>query len=339
MRRGVWPAVAAGLLIAGAGALGLLRGAARPVVVEQRPVPTVPASSQPPAVSTAAPPASGTASELDAPSWIGTEVDGRITLDTHGHVVPDRQLRNLFDYLLTARGERSLEQIKQRLMLAAQARLLSTVQQTELSALFQRYLDYLDALPSVALHGSDPESMRRTLEARKALRRGVLGIEMAEGFFAEDEARDYYEVETMAIRKDASLTPEARAKALASLREQEPPALREVDQRSATVVDLAAETERLRTAGGDQAAVQALREREVGPEAAQRLAALDAERAQWQQRLDALRSEQARILADPTFAPEDRQRQVDALIAHDFSEEEALRVRAQLQVAAPQGPH
>lgn len=340
MRRWIGPACA-GLLLIGAGVLW--RQHAGPGSGAPPSTPTAVAATGDDAAPHADAPALSAASTPpresplpQARSWDGTTVDGEIHLDAHGKLVPDRALRNLFDYLLTARGELTLEQIKQRLAAAGEARGLDTAQRAALAALFQRYLDYLDALPQVALPGSDPDSLRRTYEARKALRRGVLGIEMAEGFFAEDEARDRYEIDAMAIRRDPALTPEARAKALADLRAQEaPPALREIDQRSATVIDLDAETERLRAAGASAAQIQALRERTVGSDAAQRLAELDAQRAQWQQRVDALRAERDRILADPSFAAADRQRQIDALIARDFTEPEAVRLRAQLGTAAP----
>jgi lipase chaperone LimK len=330
MQRWVGPALA-GLVMVGAVTLWTQRDGA---IGSPAPLPDHGAAVAPLAAASASPPSLTPAANgpaPSAPSWQGTEVDGDIHLDARGNLIPDRALRDLFDYLLTARGELSLEQIRQRLSAVGHAHGLNAAQLEQLSSMFGRYLDYLDALPQVALQGTDVDSLRRTYEARRALRRGALGIEMAEGFFAEDEARDRYEIDTVAIRQDRSLKPDARASALAALRRSEaPPALREADQRSATVIDLAAETDRLRAAGADAAAIQALREREVGSEAAQRLADLDASRAQWQQRVDALRSARDAIMANQGLAPEDRQRQVDALIARDFTEPEALRLQAQL---------
>lgn len=326
MRRGLAPALGGLLLIVAALAAWWVSSAEPP------PVPK-PASSAPSTITAPTPQAASAetpAAPPQAKSWEGTIPDGAITLDERGDVSPDRALRWLFDYLLTAQGELTMAEIRERLAASGRALPLDAERQVQLMAFFQRYLDYLQALPQVRLQGSDAESLRRTAEARRALRRGILGVAMSEGFFAEEEARERLEVELAAIRENPALTPAARAEALAERRQQQTPA-----DESAKIIDLAAETERLRAAGADAAAIQALREREVGSEAAARLAALDAERARWQQRVTAFRSERERLLADPAFAPEDRQRQLAALIRRDFDETEAVRLRAQLEISEP----
>jgi lipase chaperone LimK len=94
----------------------------------------------------------------------------------------------------------------------------------------------------------------------------------------------------------------------------------------------AAEAE-VRARGGDDAAVQALRERLAGPEAAARLADLDRRRGDWDARVAAFRAARARVEQDATLTPDARTAAVARLLAESFTPPERVRVAALDRVA------
>jgi lipase chaperone LimK len=86
--------------------------------------------------------------------------------------------------------------------------------------------------------------------------------------------------------------------------------------------------QQLRGAGGSAEDIRALREQRVGAAAAERLDALDRERAQWQQRLDDYGHARQTIEDNPTLSPDARVQALEALRAERFTAQERLRVEA-----------
>ena len=90
------------------------------------------------------------------------------------------------------------------------------------------------------------------------------------------------------------------------------------------MIRLRAEDEALRAAGADEAVLRDHRESTLGPEAAERLGALDRQRAAWKGRIEAFQVERAsRCGEGPDLA-----RCEDALLTRAFDPREQIRVRA-----------
>ena len=70
-----------------------------------------------------------------------------------------------------------------------------------------------------------------------------------------------------------------------------------------------------------------------GDEAAQRLAALDQERALWQARVEGFRSERQQILANESLSAEQQAEQIQELLNRDFQPAEARRALALAELA------
>lgn len=77
---------------------------------------------------------------------------------------------------------------------------------------------------------------------------------------------------------------------------------------------------------GNPANLQQMRENLVGREAAERLAKLDQERAEWQRRIDSWLLEREAITSNTGVSEADKQRQIDAVRRMRFNEHEELRV-------------
>jgi lipase chaperone LimK len=74
-----------------------------------------------------------------------------------------------------------------------------------------------------------------------------------------------------------------------------------------------------------------------GPEAAERLALLDAERAAWDTRVAMVRAQQQAWAADTTLDPAQREARLQSLLDVDFSDSEQRRVRALLSLRGQAG--
>lgn len=218
-----------------------------------------------------------------APSLEGTEPDGALVVDAEGHLVIDTDLRRYFDYYLSARGEISdaalarhvAEEASQRLARAPRAA-------AEASRLFARYLRYIqtaeERLGAAVEKGAyDPSRAGETWERLQALRVEAFGEAGARAFFGDALRLEKAALELQAARVEASTPTEreaARAAYEASLTAEE----RAARAAARLPLDIAAKVETLRARGASSDEIWAVRAEAFGPEAADRLAALDRRR-------------------------------------------------------------
>ena len=282
---------------------------------EAGPAGNVPTASS---AGVAVPAAAGFA--MDSSSLRGTEADGGVSLDASGNVVLDLRLRRLFDYYLSLIGERDPAQIRQLLHAYLLDRYTPNHAATVL-AYFDRYAGYLQRLADANLARSrDPQER---LDRVSALRRQALGDAMAAAFFAEEEALAALTLKRMTIAADDSLSPERKSELLAELDLAAGFSARTEADTASDVADQNRGFDREQSTPQQRAA-----EREAlwGKEAAQRLAELDASRAQWDARIDAYLSARSRIDADRTLSAAARAQAVATLRAQHFDAIEQRRI-------------
>src|SRR5690554_2315273 len=148
-------------------------------------------------------------------------------------------------------------------------------------------------------------------------------------FFGEEERRLQVMLDRQKILNDESLTDSERDRALAQLDQLLPEYSVELRRRSRTVVETTMQVQQLREQGASEAEVRELRLQAYGAEATERLARLDQQRNQWQNRLGEYRQQKALIDNNEGLAPADRQAAVEALRERIFTEEhERRRIRA-----------
>ncbi|MDH0181851.1 lipase secretion chaperone [Stutzerimonas stutzeri] len=302
------------------------------------PVAEAPASS-PAANLTAARPAQRTATgaapqvmaKLPA-SFKGTEVDGQFQLDAAGNLIISPELRQLFDYFLSAIGEEPLKQSIERLRRHIAAQLPEPAQAQALAVLNQ-YLNYkrqLLDLEATYSRTTDISALRQRLSAVQALRARVLEPAVHQAFFAPDEAYDRFSLERLAIQADSALDSDAKGRAIDQLRAGLPGDLQEllVPQLQS---ELREQTVALQAQGANAQQIRQLRQQLVGSEAATRLEALDRQREQWQQRVAVYRQERQRIEATRGLDDVERRSAIEQLEAEQFDEGERLRLVAAFQ--------
>jgi lipase chaperone LimK len=261
------------------------------------------------------------------PSLAGTRVDGGLVADAAGRFVPTPDARRLFDYFFAASGEEPDDVIVARIR-AEIARRLSPGAAREATVLLERYVAYRARARGLAEQGLGEGSAAERLATLRELRRETLGADTAEALFAEEEEIDTATVAKLELEQAGPLTEAERTRRTAEIESALPVEERESRRAAMAALDLRAAEAELAAGGGSAGELQALRERMVGAEAAQRLAALDEQRRLWRQRVAGYRSARAAIEADPALDPRRRDEALARLRAERFTETERLRVDA-----------
>ncbi|WP_437804245.1 lipase secretion chaperone [Sorangium sp. So ce693] len=282
------------------------------------------------ALSVSRPPAAPRPSTNAAPpSLRGTDVDGAVTVDERGDLVVGPELLGLFDYFLSATGEEPAPAIRGRIVAAIRERAAGPAAEQAI-ALLDRYLGYREAAAGARVEQEADPAAR--LAALRETRRAWFGEEAAERLFGDEEREIEAAIEESRILADEALSPEERDARIADVEAALPEPVREAREAATRPLAQQAEEQALRDAGASDEEMHAHRVATVGPEAADRLAELDRQRAAWRQRLDAFTGARADIEA--TVADPDARRSAEeALLERSFTPEERLRVGVILGLA------
>lgn len=258
----------------------------------------------------------------------GATVDGALRTDHHGNLVIDMQLRHWIDFHLTATGELSVEEIKA--IMQQQIYALPQPGQQQALDLLDAYLGYLAALADY-----DTEEARRLvepgiseLEARfrwqQRLRREWLDPLVVEAFFGAEETIDEYTLAAQRLRKDG-----ASEEALAALETTLPEPIRQMREQSRQIIHMGQTEAELREQGASANDIQQWRTQEYGAEAAARLARLDQQQSQWQQRIKDYKSYQETV-TEQNLSTEEQDKLLQTYRNKHFSEAEQKRINAAL---------
>lgn len=262
------------------------------------------------------------------PSLMGTsEPGGWAKTDRLGNLIPTGELRQLFEYYLSALGEEDLPQLVARIRLALSA-LKEPAKGQAMNTLGQ-YLDYKLALSDLeAAYGNAdtfrPNEVRRRMAEIRALRRTWMDADTAEAFFANEEAIDRYQLEARRIGADESLSGQQREEALAEAEMALPEPVRQARQETRKFARYEQAREAL---ADDPEALRAMRQQEFGKEAAQRLESLEAEQKDWNRRWRAYAKERDALKAAGLAEPE-RKDNLARLREKYFTDSERVRARA-----------
>lgn len=261
-------------------------------------------------------------------SLAGTsEPGGWAKTDRFGNLVPTGDLRQLFEYYLSALGEETLSELVARIQLALSV--LEKPARGQALDTLGRYLDYKLALSDLeAAYGdagtSEPAEMERRMLEIHALRRTWMDAATAEAFFADEEAIDRFQLKKRSIGKETSLTEQQREEALAEAEKVLPEPVRKARQDTRKF----SRHEQARAAmANDPEALKAWRRQEFGEEAAEKLEGLDAEQKDWNERWQSYVKERETLEASGLAEPE-REESLTRLREKYFSESERIRAQA-----------
>lgn len=252
----------------------------------------------------------------------GTQADGALHLDERQQPIADRELRRLFDYFLSHLGERTPTQIRQTLSDYLRSRWPpSAVDQVMIW--YDAYVVLEQSAASLAQTGGDP---RAAVARLRQLRQERMGPEIAEAWWGDEDRYLDYTLARQDLLADKRLDARERQRRLDALDGTLDPA-RQALRRQEALAELSLAQDRdfaEREVPPPERFVE--RESPYGPEAAQRLAKLDAQQAQWQQRLRDYAAQRRGILDDRSLDPAQRQLHLQALLARSFDGNESRRV-------------
>lgn len=277
-------------------------------------------------------------------SLSGTD-HGVLLRSQNDQLVVTAGLKDLFDYYLSASGEESFDQIKQRIQ-AELARQLSATALDQALQVFADYLEYKHALvrfdehyaaqpqldgslDSNGLQRQDLQRLELLTERQKALvalQQQILGVQVADIFFAFDHQLDEHTLARARIL-NSDMTATGKEQALINLQAELPIQMQVYQQRNNNQAKLANIENDLQLSDQDKFNQRA---QVVGEDAAQRLAQLDKQRLEWQLRLDDFKRERNALLS-AGLAPEDYSQAYNKLLNQHFRPHEQLRAKALTQ--------
>jgi lipase chaperone LimK len=242
-----------------------------------------------------------------------------LPLDKQGQLQKTREVRDFFDYFLTAQSEQSPQALDAQVSKAIDAQLGDMPARAEAANVWERYKAYRVALAQLksnaATPGSaqfDPAALRQSLDERASMAAGALG-EWLEPFFGRDLEGQRYSLARMQIERDKSLSDSDKTRRLQALEDTLSPEQRSeavsARQQAAsldTLVRLSAQT------GSDDSAAMQEVAQQMGQETAARFASTKASERGWQDRYASYAKERDVIRAQYTDQ-NGRQTQIDRL--------------------------
>ncbi len=266
-----------------------------------------------------------------APSLRQTSVDGLPPVPVSGKM-DAKQLKALFDYYLATQGERTLPEIRQEIEKQLAAR-LSGKDLQDAQDFFHRYLAYLNDLGQAGkiispVSADVVSQMSQRLQLLRQIRARHFTPQELKQLFASSDAMDELVLQRMAIQRRQDLSEAEKRRQLDELEQSLQPEQRAARLQTIQHIALADAERSLRQKGGTPEQLQALRAEMVGVEAAQRLAAVDAEVVVWQTKLQQWKQEREQLTKDEALSGPQRQQALQELEQKLFSENERKRLLA-----------
>jgi lipase chaperone LimK len=239
-----------------------------------------------------------------APSMDGTVPDGDIVGSLNdstlvgGTGLPYGELRRMFDYYLSALGEKTLDEIIAQIRLELD-KLLKPTQADAAKVLLDKYLQYkrdLIAVEEKARPEGGVKAIRERFNDMQALRAQIFTPIENEGMFGLDDAYDLDALARLDVAYDNSLSAEQKRDRLAALDAAMPKALREEREAPRQIIMLEERAAAMRAQGASEQDIFNMRAKAINPEAATRLAEVDREEAAWKARIDTYLQERSKLL-------------------------------------------
>ena len=272
------------------------------------------------------------AAQLTTPGELPASLQGashgiRLQVDSHGMLQLDPQLLLLFDFYFNAIDEEPVAKILLRIHndLASQVQGQALAQARDL---LKRYLDYRLAMLELPKGNSEPTAaaFAEHLQTLAQLRGQYFSAAENQAFFGSDVSQDQFMLAQLSLNERA-LSPEEHSAQLALLEAQLPPEQRAVRQQVSRDGELYEATEAMRQAGASEEEIYQLRAKTLDPQAATELQKLDAQRRDWQARLQAY-AQARNSLRQSGLSATDQQSAIADLQAASFNELERKRVSA-----------
>ncbi|MFZ6752233.1 lipase secretion chaperone [Undibacterium sp. Dicai25W] len=268
----------------------------------------------------------------------GTSTDGDIQQNKEGDLQLDAELKRLFDYYLSAIGEKSLPEIQSQIdkILDQKLQIKAAVQAKEL---LKRYIAFKQALVELEKNASSNMSSNADLlsavnnkwQSMRQLRSQFFSEQEIQAMFGFDDAYDQDALSRLAISQDKTLTDAERRNKLQTLDKNMPADLKAAKDAPYQVIRLEDQAKKMRNEGASEDGIYRMRAAATSPEAANRLAQVDRDINDWNGRISQYLEQRKQLTSSPTNASDndnDKQRALQQLRNKYFTSQEQRRLAA-----------
>ena len=268
----------------------------------------------------------------------GTSIDGNVSESNDGNLLISAELKRLFDYYLSATGEKSLPDIRAQIEKTLDQKLKPNAAQ-QAKQLLNRYIAYKQALVNLETDTSHADAndmltaVKNKWDSMRHTRSQFFSDKEIQAMFGFDDAYDQDALARMAISQDKNLTEAQKKEKLQALDTSMSPELREAKTAPYQVIRLTEQSEKMRREGASDDEIYRMRAAATSPEAANRLAELDQETNDWNKRINQYLTQRKQLALDQTSANSNEQesklqQQLQQLRNQYFTTQEQARLAA-----------
>jgi lipase chaperone LimK len=267
----------------------------------------------------------------------GTQVDSEIIIDENKQLVVTEGLRRLFDYFLSAIGEEDEAVIFARVESYIRHHTPEPAA-SQAVAIFGKYVAYLKALPEIEKrYGNlqlqatkdgelDLNAVAQQKQDVANLRQQYFDKTTIAAFFGTSDSYDDYSMEMVRINQNQQMSEAQKQAARQDYISRLPDsAIKTNIMQQANLGELMIRTEQMKAAGASPEALYNMRRELVGAPAAERLAQVDQEDANFDQRFTQYQTQKQRLLSQ-SANPAEAQTQIDQLEQQLFDDAERKRL-------------
>lgn len=264
-------------------------------------------------------------------------------LDTNmqGELIINMKVKRLFEFYLSAMGEETLEECILRIRHALAQQLADDALATGLD-LLEGFLQYQNHIGQIkndfsARYNDQTYNLERIKEMKHTVRDSrslFLSPEASTAFYKQEDEYDDYMIKKVAIRANRELTAEQKQIEYKRLNSESPTWISQQEQQASLINTVQTQEKALRENGVDESAIHELRVESYGELAAQNLATLDENRAQWASRVSHYRLESEQILSNSSYTQTEKNQLLQDIRQQHFSGTELIRISALDKIAA-----
>ena len=266
----------------------------------------------------------------------GTIADGAIQEDRDGNLQLDAELKRLFDYYLSAIGEKNLPEIQSQIekILDQKLQVKAAAQAKEL---LKRYITFKQALVELEKNASKSVSTNTDLfsavnnkwQNMRQLRSQFFSEKEIQAMFGFDDAYDQDALSRLAISQDNTLTDAEKRRKLQILDKNMPADLKAAKDAPYQVIRLEEQAKKMRNEGASEDDIYRMRAAATSPEAANRLAQVDRDINDWNSRINEYLEQRKQLISSPTNTSDnDQQSALQQLRNKYFTSQEQRRLAA-----------
>jgi lipase chaperone LimK len=267
----------------------------------------------------------------------GTQIDGEIIIDENKQLVVTEGLRRLFDYFLSALGEEEEAVIFARVESYIRHHTPEPAA-SQAVTIFNQYVAYLKALPEIEKrYGNlqlqatksgelDLNAVAQQKQDIANLRQQYFDKPTITAFFGAEDDYDNYSIEMVRIDQNKQMSDAQKQAARQDYISRLPENATKANiMQQANISELMIRTEQMKARGATAEELYNMRRELVGAPAAERLAQVDQEDANFDQRFTQYETQKNRLLSQDVYAAQ-AQIQINQLEQQLFNDTERKRL-------------